>query len=140
MHSRAQQNIVIPTEVIRFAFSTSLIATNHIRKRYISWNCANWTRARTYTYANFHRESVALAIERELYYPYPGRKRAVDYRNQKRVVKVIKQFVTKLRRSPPLRSLPTPDIHEHSAYRVSCYLHSKIMPRKDKNLRVITPR
>lgn len=35
--------------------------------------------------------------------PYPGRKRAADYRNQKRVVKVIKQFVTKLRRSTPPR-------------------------------------
>lgn len=68
--------------------------------------------------------------------PYPGRKRAADYRNQKRVVKVIKQFVTKLRRSTPPRT-SQPAQRCPKALCIPHFLHSKITSRKDKKTDVL---
>lgn len=113
---RARRDVVISTEAIRFAFSAAAAERRH--------GMAGWNLKRA-AHANFHRESVALAIEGEPYYRVPGRKRAGDYRNQKRVVKVIKQLVTKsfsVTLGPPRRP---------KAPRVSCPRKDHSEPRED---------
>lgn len=70
--------------------------------------------------------------------PCPGRKRAGDYRNQKRVVKVIKQFVTK---SFSIALLGPPRRQSYVRKTTAFPAFEKSPPRKDrKTERVITRR